>query len=258
MSDDGWFKVKRGWRNNALFGDEPLSKAEAWLWLVENACHKAKLFDASGTIITVERGQLATSVRRLAEAWKWPKSTVDRFLTRLKTGTGDGPMIGTEVGTGQLVITICNYAKYQDGPQRSGTPIGTGSGTPDGTATGQQRDTNKEGNNSVPNGTGDEPPNPMDLKAMVFSSGRKILTDSGVDPKQAGGIIGRWRQKHSDAAVLDALARCQAEQPEVPLEWIAATLRRSGRQGSFFGSNGGSERPYHEIVAERHKLGASR
>lgn len=90
---------------------------------------------------------------------------------------------------------------------------------------------------------------------MVFSSGRQILTESGVDPKQAGGIIGRWRQKHTDAAVIDVLARCQAEQPEVPLEWISAALSRGTKQGSFF-NNGGSERPYHEVVAERHRLGA--
>jgi hypothetical protein len=92
---------------------------------------------------------------------------------------------------------------------------------------------------------------------MVFSTGRQILTESGVDPKQAGGIIGRWRKSHGDASVLDVLARCQAEQPEVPLEWITAALNRSGRQGSFFGGNGGGqERPFYEVVAERRRTGA--
>lgn len=255
MSDDSWFKVARGWRSNPLFGDDPLSKGEAWLWLIEHARHAATKFDAAGTIITVDRGQLATSLRRLAEAWKWSKSSVDRFLSRLKTGTGDGPMIETDIGTGQIVITICNYEKYQGGRAKSGTASGTPVGTASGTDVGQQRDTNKEGNKSFPNGKGDEPPKAMDLKAMVFASGRQILIDGGTDPKHVGGIIGRWRQKHTDAAVIDVLARCQAEQPEVPLEWISAALNRGGKQGSFF-NNGGSERPYHEVVAERHRLGA--
>lgn len=262
MSEDGWFKVARGWRKHPLFGDDPLSKGEAWLWLIENACHAPRQFDAMGTVITVERGQIATSVRRLAEAWKWSKSSVDRFLARLKTGTGDGPMIGTEVGTGQMVITICNYEKYQGGRKSAGTPDGTQGGTHDGTLLGQQRDTNKELNNSLPIGRGAEAPNPIDLKAMVFASGRKLLTDGGTDPKHAGGIVGRWRKTHGDAVILDLLARCQAERPEVPLEWMQAALRstspdgQGSRQGSFFNDRRGSERPFYEVVAERRKTGA--
>lgn len=262
MSDDGWFKVARGWRNHPLFGDDPLSKGEAWLWLIENACHTPRKFDALGTIITVERGQLATSVRRLAEAWKWSKSSVDRFLARLKTGTGDGPMIGTEVGTGQMVITICNYEKYQGGRKSAGTPAGTEGGTPSGTLLGQERDTNKEGNNSLPNGRGAEAPSAIDLKAMVFASGRQVLKASGHSDREAGSILGRMRKTHTDAVILDVLARCEAERPEVPLEWIQAALSRTradgaaSRQGSFFNNNRGSERPFYEVVAERRATGA--
>lgn len=262
MKDDGWFVVARGWRSNPLFGDEPLSKGEAWLWLIENARHSPSRYDASGTIIVVERGQIATSVRRLAEAWKWSKSSVDRFLTRLKTGTGDGPMIGTDVGTGQLVITICNYEKYQGERKSGGTPYGTGSETPSGTLLGQERDTNKQGNNTIPYGMGDEPPKPIDLKAMVFSAGRQILKASGHDDRQAGSIIGMWRKTYSDSTVMDVLARCDAERPEVPLEWITKALQATrgnsagSRQGSLFNGNGGTERPYHEVVASRRRTGA--
>src|SRR3546814_6268862 len=65
------------------------------------------------------------------------------------------------------------------------------------------------------------------------------------------------RKTYSDAVILDVLARCEAERPEVPLEWIQAALSRTRadgaapRQGSFFNNNRGSERPFYEVVAER-------
>lgn len=110
----------------------------AWFWLVARAAWKPTPYDVNGKIITVERGQLCVSIRQLSDEWKWPKSTVERFLTRLKTET----MIETASGTGKLVITICNYAKYQDISDISGTANGTASGT----GAGQERDTKEQGN----------------------------------------------------------------------------------------------------------------
>lgn len=121
--------------------DHPLLKDgerfRAWFWMVARACWKPTRYDVAGRIITLERGQFCCSVRELGEAWGWSKSAVDRFLTRLKTET----MIGTDTGTGKLVVTIRNYDKYQSQPNATGTL----SGTPSGTAAGQQRDTKEEG-----------------------------------------------------------------------------------------------------------------
>lgn len=121
--------------------DHPILKDgerfRAWFWMVSRACWKPTRFDVAGRIITLERGQFCCSVRELAEAWGWSKSAVDRFLTRLKTET----MIGTDAGTGKLVVTIRNYDKYQSQPNATGTA----NGTPTGTAAGQQRDIKEEG-----------------------------------------------------------------------------------------------------------------
>lgn len=120
--------------------DHPLLKDgdrfRAWFWMVARACWKPTRFDVAGRIITLERGQFCCSVRELAEAWGWSKSAVDRFLTRLKTET----MIGTDAGTGKLIVTIRNYDKYQSQPGATGTA----NGTPTGTAAGQQRDIKEE------------------------------------------------------------------------------------------------------------------
>lgn len=123
--------------------DHPLFKGHAdrlgaWTWLLMRAAWKPTKIDVSGKTVTVNRGQLSVSIRHLSEAWGWSKSSTDRFITRLKTET----MIETNSGTGRLLITICNYEKYQDISKDAGTP----SGTPSGTGAGQERDTKEQGN----------------------------------------------------------------------------------------------------------------
>lgn len=131
----GWIKLHRGWMDNpALTTPE---RKVAWLWLIENACWKETKVDIKGRTETLQRGQMTFSIRFLADAWGWSKTSVERFLGRLKTET----MIDTANGTGQNVITICNYFKYQDSDEDSGTASGTQSGT----GAGQERDKEEEG-----------------------------------------------------------------------------------------------------------------
>lgn len=146
--------------------DHPLlrdgDRFRAWFWMVAKACWKQTPFDIGGRIVTLQRGQFCCSVRELADTWGWSKSAVDRFLTRLKTER----MIGTDAGTGRLVITILNYSKYQDVYEDAGTPTAMESAekaaqrypnatrsTPD-QKPGQQRDTLNAGINGVNLGSG--------------------------------------------------------------------------------------------------------
>jgi hypothetical protein len=132
MSELGVFAVDRGIFDHPLFDEgQAFTRREAWLWLVAEAAWKPRQKNIGGKVITLDRGQLAHSIRFMAKAWGWTKSTVDRFLGRLKTET----MIGTESGTGFAIITICNYNDYQ----RVSLPDGTANGTPGGTAAGQTR-----------------------------------------------------------------------------------------------------------------------
>lgn len=110
MSELGVFAVDRGVFDHPLLATgEPYTRREAWLWLVSEAAWKPRKVNRNGVVIELQRGQLAHSVRFMAQAWGWSKSAVDRFLVRLKTGT----MIGTEGGTASIVVTICNYDVYQ-------------------------------------------------------------------------------------------------------------------------------------------------
>lgn len=132
---DGYVKSYRKRFKNKLFRGEKFCRGYAWDWLVSHAVFQPYEIDLNGKTVTLERGQLCYSLRYLAEVFGWSKSTTERFLTRLKTET----MIETQSGTGQMIITICNYEKYQGEIFEAGQQTGQ--------QTGQQRDssgTNKK------------------------------------------------------------------------------------------------------------------
>jgi hypothetical protein len=120
-----YFKLERGWSEHSVFDNEPLTTREAWVWLIEHAAWKDSTMPVGSARFKVLRGQIAVSVRYLAVKWQWSKSRVARFLDRLKSET----MIGTENAGHASIITICNYAKYQDVRDSLGTLHGTDGGT---------------------------------------------------------------------------------------------------------------------------------
>lgn len=114
----GTVNIARALLKHEAFKDQPFTEREAFMWLVMEASWKERVKRVGNVTVTLERGQLAASVRFMAEAWQWEKSTVDRFLQRLKKRD----MIGTDSGTGVNVITVCNYNEYQGDESASGTP----------------------------------------------------------------------------------------------------------------------------------------
>lgn len=125
----GFYLMHRGWMNNPVFSDEKFTERMAWLWMIEKASFEPHKIRYYNEMIEVVRGQIPTSYRKLKEAWKWSNDRVRGFLKILE----DEKMIDRKIGTGFLVITICNYNEYQFG---TGTPSGTGAGTGAGTTSG--------------------------------------------------------------------------------------------------------------------------
>lgn len=123
----GYYLMHRGWMDNpALSGrSDPFCKRAAWAWLIEEAAWSGRVANGGGWAIPLSRGELSHSVRFLAHAWGWSVASTTRYLNRLVTGT----MIGTRVEHGQMVITICNYDKYQVQLDGQESPCGTASGT---------------------------------------------------------------------------------------------------------------------------------
>jgi hypothetical protein len=140
----GTVNVSRSIWKDAAFKAQPFTEREAFLWMIMEASYRTREKRLGNTIFSLNRGQLVTSIRFMAEAWKWEKSTVDRFIQRLKKRD----MIGTLSGTDGTVITICNYSLYQDSAADSGTPENRKRDT-SGTPAGHQRDKLESSRNPV-------------------------------------------------------------------------------------------------------------
>jgi hypothetical protein len=113
------YQMQRGWLDNPALQGGPFDRRSAWAWLIEKANWKPGPYPAGGCTIEVERGQLCHSYRFIATAWGWSVASVQRFINRLQTDT----MVDTRTVGGRLVITICNYNRYQAGcrPEKPAT-----------------------------------------------------------------------------------------------------------------------------------------
>ncbi|EHJ62152.1 hypothetical protein [Novosphingobium pentaromativorans] len=230
--------------------DHPLLKDgerfRAFFWLVAKACWKPTPYDISGKVISLERGQLCASRSQLAEAWGWSPSAVERFLTRLETEQ----MIGRATGQGKTIITICNYAKYQDVETKTGQAAGQETGQrPDSDRTTKEQ--GNKGTRDIPSAKADgrddaPPPLALDFAATIFRTGLTILMDAGHKEQPARSIIGRWKKNYHESVVIAVLARCQKHTPENPVEWITAGLKAEAERAAgrvSFHQGSAPERP---------------
>lgn len=109
MSERGVFAVDRGLFDHPFFKNEPFTEREAFQWLIAEASFRDRTRRIGNVVVKLNRGQLAASLRFMAERFAWNEPRVRRFLTRLKTDA----MIDAETDAGITVITITNYKKYQ-------------------------------------------------------------------------------------------------------------------------------------------------
>jgi hypothetical protein len=118
MTEAGVFAVHRGIWGHPRFKREPFTEREAFLWLISEAAYKPRRLRIGSTVVELERGQLAHSLRFMAAKWGWKETRVRRFLARLKTDAS----IDAATDAGQTVITICNYDSYQFATAGSDAP----------------------------------------------------------------------------------------------------------------------------------------
>lgn len=106
----GFIKLDRELFESQLWLAEPFTKAQAWVDLIAMANYADKTKFYKGTFQKIKRGQIVTSQRTLAERWKWSKSKVANYIRALV----QAEMLTTDNTTRWTVLTIVNYAKYQD------------------------------------------------------------------------------------------------------------------------------------------------
>jgi len=106
-----YFKTTRGWQDSDFFGENvEFSERDAWIWMIGEAQWKDGTVNVLGKPVFLKRGQFSASIRFMSQKFGWSKDRVSRFLKRAEIWD----MIASESATGQKIITICNYEKYQN------------------------------------------------------------------------------------------------------------------------------------------------
>jgi hypothetical protein len=113
------------------------AESMAFAWLFAKAAWKPCRVRYKGHGVALARGQLAVSIRDMAEALDRDKAWIERLFKRLKS---EG-MIETRAETGVSVVTILNYDKYQPLNDERETVGETPAETPGETPARQTQDT---------------------------------------------------------------------------------------------------------------------
>ena len=126
------------WKEQRAF-----TKAEAVIYLYAQAAFAPHQKLVDGKLVDVEMGEVAESVRYLAEAWGWAKSSVHDFLKKLEKAG----QISCKTRTGMNVIKVTFSATYYEDAEKSRTPAGH---QPDKEEEGNKGKEEKEEKRSVP------------------------------------------------------------------------------------------------------------
>lgn len=234
----GFLKFHRSMIDHPVVGIGNPKRFAAWCWMLAEAAFQERDVEVRGRVITLRRGQICHSVRFMAQAWGWDKAAVSRFIDRLKTET----MIEADTETGQLVITICNYEKFQG----EASSCETQNETPNETPARQQRDSSEtnykkerikeESSVAIATDVEDsEATRDRDIRADLFNRGVAYLGRHGTNERNARSFIGKTLKTHSDEEVLAAFSACSEERPVDPIPWINTFLknrRTGGRNGT--------------------------
>jgi hypothetical protein len=134
MNNRGTFNVAREIFAHPLFASkEPFCRLKAWLWIISEAAWKGRtVTPMPGVAVTLDRGEMAVSLRYLASRFMWEKTRVERFLDRLESES----MIVRRPGLGVTVLRVVNYDLYQaTGPRQYRDTDATASATQTATPT---------------------------------------------------------------------------------------------------------------------------
>lgn len=107
MADKGWIKLDRAITDHWIFSDAENFKA--WVDLLIMANHENNKVYLREGLVNVKRGQMITSIEKLALRWNWSKSKVYRFLKLLESEQ----MVKRNSNQFRTLLTIENYGKYQ-------------------------------------------------------------------------------------------------------------------------------------------------
>lgn len=223
----GYIKLERKLFESSLWTSEPFTRGQAWVDLIAMANFADRDRFYKGTVQHVERGQVVTSTRTLAERWGWSKKKVSGFLRALERAQ----MVTRDGTTKWTTLTLVNYGLYQD------------KGTTQEPQNGTRR--NRRGTNEEPmrnlqeemiikekndNG-GTKPPTRAEVSAYIEEKGLQVDPDRFVDYYESVGWEVNGKPMRS---------------------WKAACRRWSGTED--FDRKQSQPKSYDELMEEARKL----
>ena len=120
MANGGWIKKHRAAADHPLL--QEFDAAGLWDYLLLQAAFEPHQVRLNGHMMTLQRGQVAVSVRALGErggiSYKRTRTIVDNFRAQgmIKIGAARGKAFS--------LITICNYELYQSDEEVEGAASG--------------------------------------------------------------------------------------------------------------------------------------
>jgi len=130
----GFVLVYRSLIDSPIFDDAGLFRL--FVYLLLRAAHKPRwvtIRTGRGTKqVLVDVGQVLLGLPSLASKMRTPKTTLRRWLSRLKADR----QIEVKADTHYTIVTLCHWASYQTPSKKNGQANGAASGAPTGQATG--------------------------------------------------------------------------------------------------------------------------
>lgn len=210
----GWYIMRRGWM--AGFKPEPFTEREAFLWSIEQAAWEDHDQWFNGHRIAVRRGEFVTSLRQMAEAFDWTVKRVRGLMERLGKAGNWAQRPAYEGAQAPTVLSVVNYAKYQELPRIEGTVKGTAKGTR-GAQRGHSEGTQQ--NLRKPQETPFEEDRPSDSSSSVLPDPPPIL------PMQLPAVIPA-RDDVGDAFAAYQAVRCEFVDGAKPLTLSPARRKK--------------------------------
>ena len=200
-ANSGWVKLWRDQFNHEISERKPWCDGYAWSYLYSRANHRPAIVNFRNQYINVERGQFVTSKSKLQKIFGWSKKRTNSFLTSLEVGG----MCTTRVTNRFVIVTICNYDRYQSNEGE----IEPTEGTTEGLTKSQQRATDKNKQNEQKKKS--IPPYPQEFVSFWNSYPKKTGKDAA---------CGAWNKRASKGELpsIDDLLTI-LEQQKISVQW---------------------------------------
>lgn len=178
----GFIKLNRKLFESSLWTSEPFTRGQAWVDLIAmaNFADRDKFY--RGSVQRVQRGQIVTSTRALAERWNWSKKKVSVFIRALERAQ----MVTRDGTTRWTTLTLVNYGFYQSEGSTEEPQKGTQKSRK-GSTKGPQRVLQEEGKEGKKGNGGTQPPTRAEVSAYIEEKNLQVDPDRFVDYYEATG-----------------------------------------------------------------------